>query len=110
VAETEALGTGGEVEPVVASQSHGDGGVLSAVAVRVADEGHLPVGVELALPWISEIERHNNRDAYVGDSVENLEKNKPRRWRVRNGDGVAGCEVENLSSVSVDMIKIWGGM
>jgi hypothetical protein len=50
VAETEGRGTGGEVEPVVASQSHGDGGVLSAVAVRVADEGPLPMSVELALP------------------------------------------------------------
>jgi hypothetical protein len=49
VAEPEGRCTGREVEPVVGGHGDGDGGVLSAVAVRVTDEGCLPVSVELAL-------------------------------------------------------------
>lgn len=68
VTESERGGTRVKVVPVVGGVCDGDRGVLSTVAVGVANKGGFPVGVELAV-------RHSHSRAAMGDVEETIVAN-----------------------------------
>lgn len=93
MAKAEGRRAGVEIGPVVVRQGDGDGDVLGAVVIRVADERRLPVGVE---PGVG----HGDAGDAVGEVKETIVANENKDAGQQRAERISRKKSQTNKSLS----------